>query len=91
MNPNEIIRHELIGLSAKISKAHNNSLFGLKGIVIDESRNTITLANGERKIVVPKDVVTFRLTLKDGTLVQVDGNRLVGRPESRLKTKVRRW
>ena len=91
MKPDEIIRHELIGLSAKISKATNNSLCGLKGIVIDESRNTITLADGKRRIMVPKDVATFRLTLKDETLVQVDGNRLVGRPESRLKTKVRRW
>ena len=91
MNPDDIIRHELIGLSAKISKATNNSLCGLKGIVIDESRNTITLADGKRRIVVPKDVATFRLTLKDETLVQVDGSRLVGRPESRLKTKVRRW
>lgn len=91
MNPNEIIRHELIGLSAKVSKATNNALCGLKGTVIDESKNTITLFDGERSMMVPKDVATFRLTLKDGTLVQVDGYRLVGRPENRLKTKVRRW
>ncbi len=91
MNPNDIVRHELIGLEAKVARAANKSLIGLKGVVVEESKNTLTLASRKGKLMVPKNVATFRFTLKDGTLVEVEGYRLVARPENRLKTKVRRW
>jgi ribonuclease P protein subunit POP4 len=51
----------------------------------------LTLVDRARKILIPKSVATFRFKLHDGTLVDVDGTRLVGRPENRLKTRVRRW
>jgi len=87
----EIIRHELIGLTAKVSKSTNDSMCGLKGTVIDETKNMLTLSDGVRRIMIPKDETTFKFTLKDGTMVQVDGYRLLGRPEMRLKSKVHRW
>lgn len=91
MYASEIIRHELIGLTAKVSKSTNDSMCGLKGTVIDETKNMLTLSDGVRRIMIPKDETTFKFTLKDGTTVQVDGYRLLGRPEMRLKSKVRRW
>jgi ribonuclease P protein subunit POP4 len=91
ISPQNIIRHELIGLHAKVARSTNMNFRGLKGMVIDESRNMLTLANKGNRFEVPKNVATFRITLKDGRLVDVDGARLVGRPENRLKTKVRRW
>ena len=91
MNPNDIVRHELIGLSATVSHASNNALNGTRGVVVDESKNMLTLSDGKRKIIIPKNTVTLRFKLRDGTRVEVAGNRLVGRPENRLKTKVRRW
>jgi ribonuclease P protein subunit POP4 len=51
----------------------------------------LTLSKKGRKILIPKNVATFRFKLADGRLVEVDGRRLVGRPENRLKTKIRRW
>jgi ribonuclease P protein subunit POP4 len=89
--PENILRHELIGLNAKIMRARNRSIRGTTGVVVDESRNMITLLRRGRKVLIPKSVATFRFTLSDGRLVDVDGTRLLGRPESRLKTKVRRW
>lgn len=85
------MRHELIGLDVKIPRARNPSLHGLRGKVIDETRNMLTLSNKRGIFLVPKDVATFRFELPDGTLVDVDGSRLVANPENRLKTKVRRW
>jgi len=91
ITPHNILRHELIGLNVKIPSARNPHLQGLRGKVIDETRNMLTLSNKHGRYLVPKDVATFRFELPDGTLVDVDGSRLVANPENRLKTKVRRW
>jgi len=89
--PENILRHELIGLEVKIVRSASRSILGRSGLIVNESRNMITLARKGRKVLIPKNVATFRFKLADGRLVDVDGNRLVGRPENRLKTKVRRW
>jgi ribonuclease P protein subunit POP4 len=91
ITPQNILRHELVGLDVKVSRAKNQSMRGLKGKIVDETRNMLTLTDRGKKLMIPKDVVTFRFKLKDGTVVDVDGVRLVARPENRLKTKVKRW
>ena len=91
ITPHNILRHELIGLNARIARAPNVDLKGLRGRVTDESRNMLTLSNRQGRFLVPKNVATFRFELPDGTVVEVDGYRLVGNPENRLKTKVKRW
>jgi len=89
--PENILRHELIGLNVKIVRSPNRSLQGRSGLVVNESKNMLTLSKKGRKVLIPKSVATFRFKLADGRLVDVDGSRLLGRPESRLKTKIRRW
>jgi len=89
--PENILRHELIGLNAKIVRSPNRSILGSSGLVVNESKNMLTLSKKGRKVLIPKSVATFRFKLADGRLVDVDGSRLVGRPENRLKIKIRRW
>jgi len=89
--PENILRHELIGLNVRIVRSHNRSLQGRSGLVVNESKNMLTLSRKGRKVLIPKSIATFRFKLADGRLVDVDGSRLLGRPESRLKTKIRRW
>ena len=89
--PENVLRHELIGLDVKIVSASNPSIRGTSGRVIDESRNMVTLSRKGKKISVPKNIATFRFKLADGCVVDVDGSKLVARPENRLKTKIRRW
>ena len=89
--PENILRHELIGLDAKIVHSPNRSIKGRSGLIVNESKNMVTLSRRGRNILVPKNVATFRIKLADGRIVDVDGKRLVGRPENRLKAKVRRW
>jgi ribonuclease P protein subunit POP4 len=91
ISPQNILRHELIGLDVKVARSRNPDLRGAKGTVVDESRNMLTLASKGKMLKVPKNVATFRFKLENGTIVDVDGVRLVARPENRLKTKVRRW
>jgi len=89
--PENILRHELIGLNVKVVRSPNRSLKGRSGLVVNESKNMLTLSRKGRKVLIPKSVATFRFKLADGRLVDVDGSRILGRPESRLKTKIRRW
>ncbi len=84
MNPKDLIRHELIGLNVEIVKAKNPLLIGIKGKVVDETRNTMTIKykNKMRKIL--KDQAVFNIKVEN-KIFQVDGKLLVGRPEDRLK------
>ena len=37
-----------------------------------------------------KDISTFHFYFPDGTVVEIDGKAIVGRPENRVKRRVRR-
>lgn len=91
ITPQNILRHELIGLNVKVSESANPSVKGVRGAVVDETRNMLKVRSTRGTILIPKDVATFRFKLPNGVQVDVDGRRLVARPESRLKTRVRRW
>ena len=47
-----ILKHELIGLDVEVVDANNKSQIGLKGKVVDETRNTLIIKSqkGEKKI-----------------------------------------
>jgi len=86
----DIIRLEFIGTEAKIAKSRNLGYVGISGKIIDETRNTFTiLEQGRRKIVV-KDSSVFHFKFSDGTIVEINGKLLTGRPEDRLKKNIRR-
>lgn len=86
----DVIRYEFIGTEAEVSKSTHPGYVGISGKIIDETRNTLTILHeGKRKIVV-KDYAVFHFKFSDGTVVEIDGKILVGRPEDRLKKHVRR-
>lgn len=91
ITPQKILRHELIGLTVRVVSARSSSIKGIRGVVVDETRNMLMINAGRGRVMVPKSVATFRFNLPSGVRVDVDGDRLVGRPENRLKTKMRRW
>jgi ribonuclease P protein subunit POP4 len=84
-----ITRHELIGLDAKISGASNKSQNRIKGLITEETRNTLTISHGKKERIVAKDEASFIFNLGD-TSVEVEGKTLIGRPEDRVKKKPRR-
>ena len=91
VTPKELVRHELIGLEVKVAESTNRSAAGLEGTVTDESRNTLTIRTekGPKKLV--KEQCVFSFLLPSGERVRVDGKVLVGRPEDRIKKKLKRW
>ena len=85
-----IVQHEFIGLETKVVKSSNPHVVGIAGKVVDETRNTLTiLQDGERKVVV-KDTAVFEFVMPDGTVVEIDGKVIMGRPEDRIKKRPRR-
>jgi ribonuclease P protein subunit POP4 len=86
----EIARHELIGTGARVSKSTHIGYVGLSGRIVDETRNTLIILDGLQRKTIPKNSAVFRLSFHDGTIVEVDGRLLTGRPEDRLKKNIRR-
>ncbi len=87
--PREIVRYELIGLKVEIVNSKNKSLIGIRGTIINETKNMLTIELDNKKIKkIIKDQATLNLKFKNH-IVQVNGQLLVGRPEERIK-KIRK-
>jgi ribonuclease P protein subunit POP4 len=86
----DIIRDEFIGTEGRIARSQHPGYVGISGRVINETKNTFTIfyAGKDRNIV--KNSAVFSFKFSDGTIVEIDGKLLVGRPEDRLKKSVKR-
>ncbi len=85
LNRQNLLQHELIGLPVKVVRSLNASQENAEGQVIDETMRTLILGNNNTKRMIPKVGTTFRLTLTDGSKVDVSGKQLLRRPEDRVK------
>lgn len=81
----DLLKKELIGLNVKIIESKNKSNIGIKGKIVDETRNSLVIKtdNGNKKVL--KENVVLEFT-NEGLMV--DGKMLIGRPEERIKKKV---
>ena len=84
MTPKNILHHELIGLRVEIVDARNKALVGLHGEIVDETKFTLIIKTprGEKRVL--KNGAQF-LTDAGKQEVIIAGERLVGRPEERIK------
>ncbi|MCX6707821.1 MAG: ribonuclease P protein subunit [Candidatus Woesearchaeota archaeon] len=82
----ELMKKELIGMSATIIDSRNKSNIGINGKIIDETKNCIMIKTekGEKKMI--KDNITIEF---DGSRKVIEGSMLSGRPEERIKRKAR--
>jgi ribonuclease P protein subunit POP4 len=76
-------KHELIGLQVAVLRSPDPSLVGVRGLVVDETRNTLVVEAGGREKRVPKEGTRFRFEVQGG--VEVDGDEILFRPEDRTK------
>ena len=86
----DIIRYEFIGSGTEITRSPHGGYVGLGGIVVGETKNTFTLINeGQTKNII-KEQAVFNFKFGNGTIAEIDGKLLVGRPEDRLKKSIKR-
>lgn len=75
-----------IGLPVEISNSSQRKLMGLKGTVVDETKNLIVIEREDGKEVkVPKVSSVFRFTVDSGEKVDVEGSSIAFRPHERPK------
>jgi ribonuclease P protein subunit POP4 len=86
----DIIRGEFIGAEGKIAQSQHSGYLGLTGEVINETKNTFTILHAGNAKNIIKDLAVFHFKFSDGTIVEIDGKLLVGRPEDRLKKSIKR-
>lgn len=82
-----VLQRELIGSNLEVIEAANKNIVGIKGRIIDETKNTLLISNGKTRRIMKNNAV-FRIKL-NGKLYEVTGSLLSGRPEDRLKKEVR--
>lgn len=86
----DVIRHEFIGLQCVVAKSPNMNYLGVGGLVVGETKNIFMFQGEDKTRSVVKDAATFNFTFDDGTIVEIEGKLLVGRPEDRLKKSIKR-
>ena len=73
---NKALRTEFIGKDVKVDN--------IRGRIIDETKNTITLESEKKRKVLFKNNITFETKINNKT-IQIKGEILTKRPEERIK------
>lgn len=83
-----IHKHELLGLSARIVSTTDKECIGLTGRIVDETKNTFKIeTTGKEKVLQKKGTI---IAVKIGNdEINIDVSKLRYRPEDRIK-KARR-
>ncbi len=92
MNPKDQLRLPLILKKIKILESKNKTLKGLEGIIIDETKHTLTIKTkkGIKKII--KEINIFEITFKENNETKkiiFEGKNINRKPEDRIKTKIK--
>lgn len=82
-----VASHELIGLEAEVVMSSDPGLVGVRGVVVDETHGMLVIEQKGRLKAVPKSTSIFELILPNREKVKIDGVRLLGRPEDRIKKR----
>jgi ribonuclease P protein subunit POP4 len=90
ITPQNIVRHELVGLTTHIVESTDPSHVCRKGVILDETREMFQISTKQGTVTVPKGICVFDMTLPDSTVVRIDGGLLRGRPEDRMKKRLNR-
>ncbi len=78
----------------RVVSTKDNTLRGVKGKIIDETRNTFQIeinSRSRKKIIIPKNITAFSFQIPGGNEVFINGPILVGKPQDRLKMRQRIW
>ncbi len=81
MKTKEALCGEFIGKHIEVIDAENKKLVGIKGIIVDETKNMLVLDNGKTLI---KDQITITMIIGKETIT-LEGKQMNARPEDRIK------
>ena len=89
ISPQNVLRHELIGLDVLVSGASNPLHRGICGRIIDETKNLVVIMTitGVKRI--PKMHTRFQLQI-GSRIVEIDGSVMALAPEKRINLHERK-
>ena len=90
ITPKNLIRHEFIGLKISVVESTNKDNIGINGVVVNETKHMLTIKTKNENKRLSKKNSTFVFTFSQKK-VKVAGKRIVGKPENRIKFKVKKW
>ena len=83
----DVYNQSWIGRSMAVVSSTDSSLVGRRGMVVDESRNTLSVLEGDRTLVLNKASITFTVGDSD---VTISGAMVGQRPEDRIHRTYRK-
>ena len=83
-NKKRLAKSELIGLDVKIIESENRFNKGIKGKIIDETKNMFIIKTKETIKKIIKNQCVFEFKEKN---MQINGKSLSTRPEERIKQR----
>ena len=83
----DIHNNTWIGSTLDVVASKDPTLVGRSGIVVDETKNTLVLLEGEKTVTFSKTAITFTL---DDNKVVIQGALVSQRPEDRSHRKYRK-
>ncbi len=90
MKIKDLPQEELIGLIMEVEESSNRDMEGLFGRIVDETRNTFVIETEQEEKRIPKAGNMFIFVLEDGTRARIRGDKLLARPEDRIKRGMQR-
>lgn len=84
MKQKDLLKIEFIGLEIEVINSKNHSLNGLKGVVVDETKNTLIIETDKGLKSLLKSQINFGFSYDQKKYI-VDGTKICFRPEERIK------
>ncbi|MEW6605813.1 MAG: ribonuclease P protein subunit [Thermoproteota archaeon] len=82
--PANVLAHEIIGLDARIVESTDPSLQGVKGSIVFETKNMISIrTNSSIKQIAKKTAKKIEIKTHSGVCF-ISGSSMIGRPEDRI-------
>ena len=70
-----------------VTRSKDESLVGLKGMIVHETKRTLRVRSQKGVHVIAKDVISFTL---DGSDLVIEGSEVLQKPEDRVSRRYRR-
>jgi RNase P/RNase MRP subunit p29 len=83
--PKYIAYHDLIGFKVSVKPKKSKDGFTSSGIIIDDTKNLLIVKKDNKTKKYVKKDYQFRV-LFEGGILEIDGTKIVGVPENRLRS-----
>jgi len=86
ITPDNITKHEFIGINTQIIESTNSQIIGLNGTIINETKSMFTINTKKGTKLIPKSHITWKFNVNKQEIF-IDGSKIQKRSFDRLGGK----